>query len=69
MWALWDNIKCPVMVVRGKNSDLLTEDTLEAMKHRGPGVQKVLIVEGVGHAPMLNTPEQVESVKKFLFDS
>jgi pimeloyl-ACP methyl ester carboxylesterase len=57
------------MVIRGQNSDLLTEDTLEQMKKRGPGVAKVLIVDGVGHAPMLNTKEQVDAVKSFLFES
>lgn len=67
LWHLWDNIKCEVMVIRGKNSDILSETILEQMKNRGPGIAKLLEIDNVGHAPMLHTPTELDSIREFLF--
>ena len=65
LWGLWDTIRCPTLVVRGKDSDLLSAGTAAQMATRGP---KPAIVEfaGVGHAPMLLTADQIDPVARFL---
>jgi len=57
--AIWDNIKCPVYVLHGKDSDLMVPRTLEQMRSRGPGVVEAVELEGIGHAPSLLFDEQV----------
>ena len=65
LWPLWDSISCPTLVLRGAQSDLLTRETAQAMTQRGPKARLVEF-EGVGHAPMLNAPDQVAAVREFL---
>jgi pimeloyl-ACP methyl ester carboxylesterase len=65
MWALWDRIRCPVLVIRGAESDVLLRATAEEMKRRGPPVDLVE-VEGVGHAPTMTAPEHVRLVSDWL---
>lgn len=65
LWALWDAISVPVMVIRGAESDLLLPGTVEEMRHRGPGCT-VLEVEGAGHAPALMEEGQVRAVAGWL---
>lgn len=65
LWALWDQVQVPVLVVRGAESDLLPVDVLEEMKRRGPGCQ-VLEVAAAGHAPWLMSEDQVAPVMDFL---
>lgn len=65
LWAYWDAVTVPVLVVRGMESDLLTEDVLEQMKRRGPGCQ-VHEVSGAGHAPWLMSEDQTAPILDFL---
>ena len=64
-WPLWDAIKCPTLVLRGAQSDLLTSATCEQMKQRGPKA-KVVEIAGVGHAPTLMHADQIKIVRDFL---
>jgi pimeloyl-ACP methyl ester carboxylesterase len=61
----WDALRCPTLLIRGEQSDLLAHDTAVQMTQRGP---KARLVElpGVGHAPTLVAPEQVALVREFL---
>ncbi len=65
LWPLWDAIRCPTLLLRGAQSDLLSAATAAEMSVRGP---KPDIVEfpGVGHAPMLLSAEQIAPVLRFL---
>ncbi|MBV8634339.1 MAG: alpha/beta hydrolase, partial [Burkholderiaceae bacterium] len=36
LWAAYDRIQCPTLLLRGKESDLLTPSTAQAMTQRGP---------------------------------
>lgn len=65
LWAAYDAIKCPTLVVRGAQSDLLTAETAQAMTQRGP---KATLVElpGVGHAPTFLHADQIALAKEFL---
>jgi len=69
IWPHYDAIEVPVMILRGAESDLVLPETVEAMRHRGPGAAgrlTVLEVPGCGHAPALNVPEQLEPIAAFL---
>jgi pimeloyl-ACP methyl ester carboxylesterase len=65
LWPLWDAIRCPTLLVRGGDSDLLSADTAAEMTTRGPR-PRLVVVPGVGHAPMLLDPAQIAPVAQFL---
>lgn len=62
--AHWRAIRCPVLITRGAESDLLLPDTFEAMKQK-PGTEAVEF-PGVGHAPMFMDECQIAPVRDFL---
>lgn len=65
MWAAYDAIRCPTLLVRGAQSDLLSAATAGQMTQRGPKASLVQF-EGVGHAPTLMHGDQIAAVQKFL---
>jgi pimeloyl-ACP methyl ester carboxylesterase len=65
LWELYDQIRCPTMVIRGERSDLLTRDTARQMSVRGPKA-KLVEIAGVGHAPTLIHDDQIQLVRDFL---
>jgi len=64
-WDVWDAVRCPVLVLRGADSDLLTLDTVRRMQERGPGARYVEF-PGVGHAPALMSEDQIRPIRDFL---
>lgn len=66
LWDYWDRIRCPVLVLRGANSDLLRPETLAEMKTRGPRDVDCVEFERVGHAPMLMSADQIGAVSDWL---
>ncbi len=64
-WPEWDSLELPVLCLRGESSDLLSVETAEAMRTRGPRAVVVTIAD-CGHAPALNTPAQYGLVERFL---
>jgi pimeloyl-ACP methyl ester carboxylesterase len=67
LWQLYDAIRAQTLLIRGAQSDLLSRETAQAMTQRGPRARLVEF-EGVGHAPTLVAPHQVEVVASFLLD-
>ena len=67
LWPLWDAIRCPTLVLRGAQSDLLTRDTCDKMAGRGPKA-KVVEIPGVGHAPTLMHADQIRLVRDLLLN-
>lgn len=65
LWALYDRIAAPTLLLRGQESDLLSPVTAQAMAARGPRA-RVVEFPGVGHAPTLVAPDQVAVVTRFL---
>ena len=65
LWAGYDAIACPVLLLRGADSDLLSSATARAMTERGPKAQ-LREFAGVGHAPTLVAADQVAAVREFL---
>ncbi len=65
MWDIWDKITCPVLVLRGKNSSFLTEETAKKMLTCGPQTT-VVEFENTGHTPTFRNDEQVKVVSDWL---
>jgi pimeloyl-ACP methyl ester carboxylesterase len=70
LWHVWDKIDCPVLILRGEDSDLLARSTVEAMLKRGPASSagRVTTFEfpDCGHAPALMDETQIAVVKNYL---
>jgi pimeloyl-ACP methyl ester carboxylesterase len=65
LWPVWDQIRCPVLVLRGIDSDLLLPATAAEMTRRGPKAE-VIEVDGTGHAPALMAKDQIAIVAAWL---
>jgi pimeloyl-ACP methyl ester carboxylesterase len=65
LWAAYDAIRCPTLLVRGEHSDLLSRDTAQQMLTRGPKPQLVEI-PNTGHAPTFIHADQIAIARKFL---
>jgi pimeloyl-ACP methyl ester carboxylesterase len=65
LWSAWDAVECPVLVLRGAESEVLPRETAEEMQRRKPNV-KVVEFAGVGHVPALASRDQIDVVREFL---
>ncbi|MEF8704347.1 MAG: alpha/beta hydrolase [Candidatus Accumulibacter sp. UW26] len=65
LWPMYDAIRCPTLVLRGAQSDILLHETAVEMTTRGPQA-KLVELQGVGHAPMFLEEAQVRIVQNFL---
>lgn len=65
LWAAYDRISAPTLLLRGGLSDLLSPETATAMTQRGPRAQ-LHTLPGVGHAPTLVAADQRAAVRAFL---
>jgi pimeloyl-ACP methyl ester carboxylesterase len=64
LWAIYDAIHCPVLLVRGSESDLLSRETADLMTQRGPRA-RLTELAGIGHAPTFMQPEQITLARQF----
>jgi len=64
LWAVYDAIQCPVLLVRGSESDLLSRETADLMTQRGPRAALTELA-GIGHAPTFMQPEQIALARDF----
>jgi len=65
LWNYYDALRCPTLLLRGAESDLLLRETALEMTRRGPQPQLVEFA-GVGHAPALMADEQIAAISDFL---
>ncbi len=65
LWAAYDAVRCPTLVLRGADSDLLRRADAEAMTRRGPRARLVEF-PGIGHAPALMAQDQIAAIREFL---
>jgi pimeloyl-ACP methyl ester carboxylesterase len=65
LWPVWEQVRCPVLVLRGVESDLLLPQTAEEMNRRGPRAE-VVEIDGIGHAPALMAKDQIDIVRDWL---
>ena len=68
LWPAWGAIACPVLVIRGGQSDLLTAEIAGEMVRRKPGTTLVTFPE-CGHAPALMDPAQVAVIRDWLAET
>ncbi|HEY0294996.1 MAG TPA: alpha/beta hydrolase [Bordetella sp.] len=68
LWQAYDALDCPVLIVRGAESDLLSAATVAEMRARNARATSVEFA-GVGHAPTLMTAAQIAPVAAFLRSS
>lgn len=68
LWQLYDVLSARTLLLRGADSDLLSRATAEDMTRRGPK-PRLIEFPGVGHAPTLIAPDQVEAVTRFLLET
>lgn len=69
IWTHYDALTIPVLCLRGAQSDLVLRETTAEMLQRGPGalgLAQVVEIEGCGHAPALNVPDQLERASAFI---
>ena len=66
LWPLFDAAAgLPIAVIRGANSDLLSEATLAEMRRRRPDMITAS-VPGRGHVPFLDEPQALGAIRAFL---
>lgn len=54
LWGPFEQIKSPMLAIRGQLSDILTPETLQRMHQRAKAPLWSLVEPGVGHTPMLH---------------
>ncbi len=64
-WQALKGISCPVLVLRGAKSDVLSRDVARRMVEEVPD-GRLVEVPGVGHAPVLTEPEAATALEEFL---
>jgi pimeloyl-ACP methyl ester carboxylesterase len=66
LWPLWRTLaRVPILAIRGAHSDILSAATLQRMQREKPDLQ-ALTVANRGHAPLLDEPECVAAIDRFL---
>lgn len=65
LWGAFEALQCPILLIRGERSDLLSKATAEQMQARNKNLQMLDIPE-TGHAPSLLVDSQVQAVRQFL---
>jgi len=65
LWARWDRIPCPTLLIRGAKTDLLRASDAQAMTQRGPRA-RLYEVPDAGHAPALMAEDQIAAIRGFL---
>lgn len=64
-WHLWQQIRIPVLIMRGEQSDILSAKTVMAMKQR-PHPTTVLEIPHTGHATPLMATDQIKAIADWL---
>ena len=66
LWPLWGALaNVPMLAIRGAHSDILSAATLTRMQREKPDLQ-VLTVADRGHTPLLDEPECLGAIERFL---
>ncbi|MCA8888026.1 MAG: alpha/beta hydrolase [Parvularculaceae bacterium] len=66
IWPVYEMLRdTPTLVIRGANSDILSQTTLEKMAEMKPDLQSAIIPDR-GHAPLLNEPASLSAIDAFL---
>ncbi|WP_286226005.1 alpha/beta fold hydrolase [Polynucleobacter sp. HIN7] len=64
MWQSFQQIECPILIVRGADSDLLSPQTVDEMCQLNPHAKSIEI-PNTGHAPAFIKKEQIDIARQF----
>jgi pimeloyl-ACP methyl ester carboxylesterase len=64
-WDYWQLLKCPLLVIKGENSKVLTNAIFDQMLNSGIEMEH-RVIPNVGHTPTLMLEEQIQLVKEWL---
>ena len=65
LWGFYDRMRCPTLLIRGAQSELLPDEVAQEMTRRGP-CARLYVVPDAGHAPGLMDDAQIETIRAFL---
>ncbi len=66
LWDCVDRVQCPVMIVRGAESDMLSPEAVHRLQRRIVG-SRVSLIEGAGHAVPTDQPAELAlNIREFL---
>jgi pimeloyl-ACP methyl ester carboxylesterase len=65
LWSTWQMLRCPVLLLHGEQSLLLSTTTIAQMQKIHPQL-KVVTFPGIGHAPALMAKEQIHIIQEWL---
>jgi pimeloyl-ACP methyl ester carboxylesterase len=66
LWKEFDALaRVPVMVIRGANSDIISADTVAAMRARHPDLESIDVPDQ-GHVPLLEGAELLRRINSFV---
>lgn len=65
LWGAYASIQAPVQIIRGAQSDLLSQETCDKMLSLS-SLAQLRQISGVGHAPTLMLQDQIDVVIHFL---
>lgn len=66
-WETFRAVACPILVIRGAESDVLSAETARRMQAEGKDC-RVVEVPDVGHAPVLTEKVALEALERFLLE-
>lgn len=67
LWAAYQSIEAPILIIRGEQSDLLSKQAAQQMLVRNSNASLVEFPD-VGHAPTLRTKSQIQPIMNFLLE-
>jgi pimeloyl-ACP methyl ester carboxylesterase len=66
LWDCVDRVQCPVMIVRGAETDMLTSEAVQRLHRRIPG-SRVSLIEEAGHSVPTDQPSMLAlTIREFL---
>ena len=66
LWDCVERVQCPVMIVRGSETDMLTPEAIQRLHRRIPG-SRVSLIEEAGHAVPSDQPAALgQHIREFL---
>lgn len=66
LWECVERVQCPVMIVRGQETDMLTPEAIQRLHRRIPG-SRVSLIEEAGHAVPTDQPSALsQHIREFL---
>jgi pimeloyl-ACP methyl ester carboxylesterase len=64
LWSVYEQVRCPVVLIHGLQSDLVSAELVAAMRERGPRAETFGVAEA-GHAPALLREAEITVITEF----